>query len=228
MQTIKRFTSWLTDKFRNRGKVGKVIMAAIILVVFFGLCSILVAIISPNEKIESSAGNESSLRTQAAETVMAGIVETGMADALTPKETQTPEPTGTAIPANTPEGIDYATAVYTLSLQCTDALSTVGNLSTLAGETPTLFFDTSWTSSVETGLSDMEYFCVALGDFDEIPTGYEAADAKLKLAAKEYQNVIDLFRVGIRTFDVDSINFAADALARANSYINEATALLPK
>ena len=56
MQIVKRFITWFSDTFKKKGLVGKVILIAVALSMGCCLCSVPIAIFSPETPAEEVSG----------------------------------------------------------------------------------------------------------------------------------------------------------------------------
>ena len=88
MQIVKRFITWFSDTFKKKGLVGKVILIAVALSMGCCLCSVPIAIFSPETPAEEVSG----ISIDKAEATPEVVIEI---------------PTNTPLPSATPEPLKY-------------------------------------------------------------------------------------------------------------------------
>ena len=96
MQTIKRFFTWFSDKFRKQGKLGKIAIVIGLLISLCCLCTVPIAILTPTSPTTEAT------TTSEAEKVSTSVVDQNNQPTDTPKSTKTSAPTNTPRPTNTP------------------------------------------------------------------------------------------------------------------------------
>ena len=148
------------------------------------------------------------------DTIPSATVEV-KATSIPPTETPIIEPTNK-------EESEYVSDVLDLSQGCVDAMNEIGELSTSVGENPALILSEEWKLNVTLALLKINSSCVELGNLSP-PEKFNEADKYFKLAAKDYQSMINSYFVALEDLDNGDADSAISSLEEATAYILSGT-----